>query len=66
MSPTPALHPLNERFEWSASPTSGRLPAAQREQFDEQGFFLYEGAFDAADVARAIEQIDPFEKKVDS
>lgn len=61
----PALHPLNDEFQWRGSPLAGRLEPDQRRRFDEDGFLLYEGAFDADQVARAIAEIDPFEQRVE-
>ncbi len=65
MSQHPALHPYNDGFAWRSSPVRGRLPEGLARQFDEQGFCLYEGAFPADQVARAIEEIDPWEEKVE-
>ena len=65
MTETPVLHPQNDGFVWRSSPTGGRLSDAQRAQFDDQGFCLYEGAFDAEAVERAIAEIDPLEQKVE-
>ena len=64
---SPALHPLNESFSWQ-DPTlpRRRLSQDQARQFRDDGFFLFEGGFDAAQVARAIEEIDPFEAKVEA
>ena len=57
----PKLHPFNETFAWQSSPLSGRATTAQQvAQFDEDGFFLYEGAFNGEQVANLIEEIDPF------
>ena len=65
MSEAPALHPYNDGFSWRPSPVGGRLPAHLIEQFDAEGFCLYEGAFDADQVARAVAAIDPWEEKVE-
>ena len=63
----PPLHAFNQDFEWRPSPGSGRGPRAERAaQFDEQGFLLCEGAFDADAVAQCIAEIDPFEEKVEA
>lgn len=62
----PALHSFNTGFTWRSSPVSGRaLGEEQAARFDEQGFLLYEGAFDAARIARAVAEIDPYEEKVE-
>ncbi len=65
MSQAPASHPLNAGFEWRPSLSRGRLPEGMAAQFDEQGFCLYERAFDAGQVARAVAEIDPWEQKVE-
>lgn len=62
----PALHPLNESFTWQRPAVSDRrLSESQLEQFHEDGFFLFEGAFDHREVARVVEEIDPFEARVE-
>jgi ectoine hydroxylase-related dioxygenase (phytanoyl-CoA dioxygenase family) len=61
-----ALHPFNTGFEWRAASRGEGLAPGQVAQFDEQGFLLYEGAFDADTVARAIAEIDPFEQRVEA
>jgi len=67
VSPEPARHPLNDHFEWRTSPGAARTLGAERAaQFDDQGFFLYQGAFDPETVARCIAEIDPFEEKVEA
>ncbi len=66
MSAPPARHPYNESFQWQPSPVRGRLPEGLAARFDAEGFCLYEGAFDADRVARAIAEIDPWEEKVES
>ena len=66
-APVPALHRYNDHFEWRSSPVAGRgLTPEQAARFDEDGFLLYEAAFDAEAVARCIAEIDPFEEKVES
>jgi phytanoyl-CoA hydroxylase len=63
---SPALHPFNEEFAWRSSPVGGRgLSREEAARFDEQGFLLHPGAFDADQVARAISEIDPHERKVE-
>ncbi len=65
MSEAPALHPYNDGFEWRPSPVGGRLPEGLARQFDTDGYVLFENAFDADQVARAIAEIDPWEEKVE-
>lgn len=65
MSSRPALHPQNQSFEWRTSPVTGRLPSAMRRQFDENGYALYEQAFDPDQVRRMIEEIDPIEQRTE-
>jgi len=63
----PKLHPLNRGFDWR--PPRGpyrRISAAQARAYDEEGFFLFEDAFDAATVRRVIEAIDPVEQRVET
>jgi phytanoyl-CoA hydroxylase len=67
MNATPTtrrLHPLNKSFEWQ--PHRGplrRLTREQAAQYDEQGYFVLERAFDPETVARAVAEIDPWESK---
>jgi ectoine hydroxylase-related dioxygenase (phytanoyl-CoA dioxygenase family) len=62
----PALHRFNEGFTWRSSPVGGRaLSEEQVSRFDEDGFLLVEGAFDADQMARVVQEIDPFEEKVE-
>ena len=62
----PALHPFNEGFLWRSSPVGGRaLSEEQASRFDDEGFLLCEGVFDADQIARAVQEIDPFEEKVE-
>lgn len=61
------LHPLNRGFTWK--PVRGpfrRITGEQARSFNERGFFVMEGALDAATVARAIEEIAPFEAQVEA
>jgi ectoine hydroxylase-related dioxygenase (phytanoyl-CoA dioxygenase family) len=65
VKPTP--HPWSRSFSWQ--PPRGafrRIDAAQARSWDEQGFFVLEDAFDAATVARVVEEIDPFERKAEA
>ncbi len=59
----PARHALNARFEWQRrrGPLR-RISAAQARQYDEQGFFLLEGAFPPDLCARVVAAIDPLEE----
>ena len=57
------LHPRNRGFQWRAS--SGpyeRLTPAQAAQYDEQGYFLFEGAFTADEMDAVAEAIEPHER----
>ncbi len=58
----PKLHPRNRDFAWrpSAAPLA-ILTEAQAAQYDRDGFFLFERAFNADEVAAVIAAIDPFE-----
>jgi ectoine hydroxylase-related dioxygenase (phytanoyl-CoA dioxygenase family) len=57
-------HPWSRGFAWRApSGPFRRISAAQARQWDEQGFFVLEDAFDAATVARVIAEIDPIEAR---
>jgi ectoine hydroxylase-related dioxygenase (phytanoyl-CoA dioxygenase family) len=65
--PHAELHALNRGFEWI--PARGpfrRVTEEQARSFNERGFFVMENALDAATVARAIREIDPFEAKVEA
>ena len=64
MPTTPTLHPRNTSFEWSDH--EGELTSITQDQmraFDEDGFFLLEGAFDADEVAQVVAAIDPIHDK---
>lgn len=58
----PTLHPRNRDFAWrpSAAPLA-ILTEAQAAQYDRDGFFLFERAFNADEVAAVTAAIDPFE-----
>ena len=62
------LHPLNRDFVWQdrEPPAPRRLSAAQRAQFNEQGFVRLEGLFDPATIAAVTQAIDPFEAKAEA
>ena len=56
-------HELNRHFEWQ--PISGpfrTLTAAQARQYNEAGYFVFEGAFTPEEVSRVQEAIDPIEQ----
>jgi ectoine hydroxylase-related dioxygenase (phytanoyl-CoA dioxygenase family) len=56
----PTRHPRNTSFEWTGHEGPlAFLTDAQMRAFDEDGYFLLEGAFDAAEVARVVDAIDP-------
>lgn len=65
-APDLKLHELNQRFEWTdhGAPFA-RVSPEQARAYDEQGFFLLEDAFDAAEMTRVIALIDPWEEKVE-
>jgi ectoine hydroxylase-related dioxygenase (phytanoyl-CoA dioxygenase family) len=57
-------HRWNDTFEWV--PARGpfrRLTEEQARAYDEQGFFILEGAFDPDTITRVREEIDPYEEK---
>jgi phytanoyl-CoA hydroxylase len=57
-------HPLNREFEWQDHSGPYRLISdAQAKQYDGQGFFVYEGAFDEETLSALIREIDPIEEK---
>ncbi len=57
-------HKWNEVFDWApaAGPFTTITPDQARE-YDEQGSFVYEDAFDAATVQQILEEIDPYEER---
>ena len=56
-------HPLNTSFEWATPPGPfRRVTAEQARQFDDLGFFVLEGAFDAPTIGKVRAEIDPFEE----
>ncbi|MGH7025191.1 MAG: phytanoyl-CoA dioxygenase family protein [Caulobacteraceae bacterium] len=56
------LHPRNVGFEWrAAAPPYDILTPAQARAYDEDGFFLLEGAFTRAEVDTVAAAIAPFE-----
>jgi ectoine hydroxylase-related dioxygenase (phytanoyl-CoA dioxygenase family) len=64
-SSEPRPHALNRSFAWSvpAGPYR-RISEQDARQWDEQGFFLLEGAFDAERMAEVIAEIDPIEEQM--
>jgi ectoine hydroxylase-related dioxygenase (phytanoyl-CoA dioxygenase family) len=57
-------HKWNDTFEWVDAPGPfRRITPEQARAYDEQGFFVFEGAFDPDTVTRVREEIDPFEEK---
>jgi phytanoyl-CoA hydroxylase len=57
-------HPWSRAFAWQAPRGPyRRIDAAQARSWDERGYFVLEDAFDAATVARVVEEIAPFEAK---
>ena len=60
----PAVHDLNTSFSWAdhTGPFRAVTPAQAR-HYDEQGFFVLEGAVGADEVAALIDAIDPFEAR---
>ena len=60
-------HPLNERFAWRMpGGPYRRLGSEQARDYDERGYFVLEGAFDAATLASITSEIDPFEARVEA
>ena len=59
----PDLHPRNRDFRWRASSGPyGCLTAEQAALYDEQGFFLFEGAFSAEEIDAVATAIAPHEQ----
>lgn len=59
-------HPRNTHFEWqSHTGPYAFLTPAQARQYDEQGFFLLEGAFTPDEIAEVETAIDPYEAKLE-
>ena len=61
------LHPFSRDFRWA--PPAGpfrRVGDAQARAFDEQGYFVLEGALDPEAVSRVVAEIDPFEERVEA
>lgn len=59
----PDLHPRNRDFLWRASQGPyERLTRAQAAQYDELGFFHFEGAFTGDEIDAVAEAIEPHER----
>jgi ectoine hydroxylase-related dioxygenase (phytanoyl-CoA dioxygenase family) len=57
------MHERNTSFTWADHAGPFRVvSAAQARQYDEQGFFVLDGALDPAAVAALTRAIDPFER----
>jgi ectoine hydroxylase-related dioxygenase (phytanoyl-CoA dioxygenase family) len=57
-------HKWNDTFAWiDAHGPFRRITPEQAHAYDEQGFFVFEGAFDPSTVTKIREEIDPFEEK---
>ena len=60
----PAVHDLNTGFSWADHPGPFRaVTPEQARQYDEQGFFVLEGALGADEVAGLVGAIDPWEAR---
>ncbi|HEY1559894.1 MAG TPA: phytanoyl-CoA dioxygenase family protein [Caulobacteraceae bacterium] len=61
------LHRLNNDFHWRDRPRTGlrRATPDEVEAFDQDGFFVFEGAFTAAEITAVTAAIDPLEKLTD-
>ena len=56
-------HPQNRSFAWKAhTGPFRRISDEQARSFDENGYFVLKDAFDAETVARAIAEIDAYER----
>lgn len=64
----PEPHSRNRGFAWTDAPANGarRASAAQIAQFNAQGFFVYENAFSADEIAKVAAAIDPLEAQQDA
>lgn len=59
-------HALNDSFAWDERRGPFRcLGEEQARQYNEQGFFVMEDAFDSATISALIEAIDPIEAKLE-
>jgi phytanoyl-CoA hydroxylase len=59
-------HELNRSFTWQRRPGPYRaITDEQAVQYDDAGFFVFEDAFDAKEVARLTQEIDPVEERLE-
>ncbi|HSL56947.1 MAG TPA: hypothetical protein VK866_03815, partial [Acidimicrobiales bacterium] len=57
-------HPLNTEFAWTPASSARTLVSDdQARQWDEQGFFLLEGAIGPDRIAEVTAEIDPHERR---
>ena len=60
----PTRHERNTAFSWRGATGAGRrVSGAQARQWDEDGYFLLEGALDPAQLEQVRGAIDPFEER---
>jgi len=60
-------HPLNKSFEWKARPGPYRIVSdAQARQYDKQGWFVFEDAFDVETIRALTGAIDPIEEQLEN
>lgn len=63
----PRPHSKNRAFQWrDITGPYRRLREEQARQWNEEGWFVLEDAFDPATVSRAIGEIDPWEEKAEA
>jgi hypothetical protein len=64
----PKLHKLNVGFEWRDASKDGlrRLTPAQIDAFNQDGYFVYRGAFTPDEIAAVTKVIDPIEAETDT
>jgi len=61
------LHPDNQGFAWRRlQPPHTLLTAAQVQSYDDNGYFLFENAFQADELDRVAEAIAPFEAALEA
>ncbi|HEV3367458.1 MAG TPA: phytanoyl-CoA dioxygenase family protein [Acidimicrobiales bacterium] len=59
-------HPLNSEFDWASPlPPFVSIDDVQAANYDENGYFVIEGAFDADSVTGVAAEIDPFEQELE-
>jgi len=67
LHPELGRHARNSHFEWRQSAVAPRrISAAQAVQYREQGYFLFENAFSAAELGAVIAAIAPLEEQTES